>query len=75
MNIFRKLIRSDNGYAVYAYGFNTVSPVYTVENHVPGGHGAVLHSCSGQHGRENAFKRFRYLAYGTPYRTNHYYGW
>ena len=39
MKPFRKQIRSSNGVAVFAYGFNTNAPVYTVETHVPGGHG------------------------------------
>lgn len=59
MKPFRKQIRSSNGVAVFAYGYNTNAPVYTVETHVPGGHGRILHSFSGPHGRENAYKRFR----------------
>ena len=59
MKPFRKQIRSSNGYAVFAYGYNTNAPVYTVETHVPGGHGRILHSFSGPYGRENAYKRFR----------------
>ena len=59
MKPFRKQIRASNGVAVFAYGFNTNAPVYTVETHVPGGHGRILHSFSGPYGRENAYKRFR----------------
>ena len=79
MNPFRKQIRSFNGYAVFAYGFNTKAPIYAVETHVPGGHGTILHSFSGTHGRENAYKRFRDYSqgrrflrfFGAPIITDH----
>lgn len=69
-NMFRQMIRRENGFCVRAYGANTTMPVYTVEEYAPNSVGKILHSCGGTHGRENAFKRFRYLAYGTPYRYN-----
>jgi len=70
MKPFRKQIRSSSGVAVFAYGYNTNAPIYTVETHVRGGHGRILHSFSGTHGRENAYKRFREYAEWQAFSSN-----
>jgi len=69
---YSKKIRSGNGYSVYADGVGTKYPIYIVcknTGHHGENRGPVCHQLSGKHAKENALKRYRWLAWGIPYRS------
>ena len=66
--MFEKKIRSHNSVGVWMVGVETKNPIYIVAAEGYKTRGPVLHQCSGKYGRENALKRFRWLAWGIPYR-------
>lgn len=68
---YSQKIRSnvEESLGVFVDGVGTQSPVYTVCTITPSGNrGAIIHQCGGRWGKENAMKRFRWLAYAKPYR-------
>lgn len=71
-----KKVRFDtsSNIGVWQVGVNTKNPLYIVAiASRDGSRGKNLHVLSGRHARENAFKRFRWICYGIPYRENQTY--